>query len=67
MAAGAILAFAVDYTVTGIDIQVIGAILMIVGGVGAVLSLFLWTSLSPFARARSTGVDVVADVHQHLP
>ena len=38
MAAGAILAWAVEYTVTGIDIQVVGVILMIVGGIGLVLS-----------------------------
>ena len=65
IAAGAILAFAVDYTITGIDIQIVGAILVIVGCVGAALSLLLWTSFSPFARTRST--DVIVDARRNLP
>jgi hypothetical protein len=66
IAAGAILTYAVEYTVTGIDIQVVGVILMIVGGLGLVLSLLFWTSFSPFARGRGTDVDVVADAHQQV-
>jgi len=38
---GAILAFAVDFTVSGIDIQVIGYILMVGGIVGAIISLLV--------------------------
>jgi hypothetical protein len=41
IAAGAILKFAVTATVGGIDLQVVGVILMIVGGVGLVLGLVL--------------------------
>jgi hypothetical protein len=39
LAAGAILAFAVDFTLAGIDIYVVGIILMVVGGLGLILSL----------------------------
>ena len=39
IALGAILRYAVDFTVTGIEIQTIGLILMIVGIIGLVISL----------------------------
>jgi uncharacterized membrane protein YedE/YeeE len=41
IAIGAILRYAVTATVSGIDLQVVGLVLMIVGVVGLVLSL-LW-------------------------
>jgi hypothetical protein len=44
IAAGAILAFAVNATVSGVDIQTIGWILLIVGIIGAVLSMIFWSS-----------------------
>ena len=44
IAAGAILAFAVNTNVSGVDIQTIGWILLIVGIVGAVLSMIFWSS-----------------------
>ena len=44
IAAGAILAFAVNTTVSGVDIQTIGWILLIVGIIGAVLSMIFWSS-----------------------
>jgi beta-lactamase regulating signal transducer with metallopeptidase domain len=44
IAAGAILAFAVNATVSGVDIQTIGWILLIVGIVGAVLSMIFWST-----------------------
>ena len=40
IAIGAILRFAVDVSVQGIDLQVVGLILMIAGAVGLVLALF---------------------------
>ena len=43
IAAGAILAFAVTATVAGIDIQTVGVILMIVGVLGLVLGLWLYS------------------------
>lgn len=40
IAIGAILRFAVEVDISGIDLQVIGLILMIAGAVGLVLALF---------------------------
>lgn len=51
IAVGAILAWAVSYTVVGIDIKIVGAILMIVGVVGLLLSTLFWASFAPFGRA----------------
>jgi hypothetical protein len=54
IAVGAILAFAVTATVAGIEIQTAGIILMIVGGIGLVASLFqeaIWSD----RRRRPTG------------
>lgn len=46
LAAGAILKYAVDDTVEGVDLQAVGVILMIVGIVGLVLSLLYMTMWS---------------------
>jgi hypothetical protein len=43
IAVGAILKYAVDVTVQGVEIQTIGLILMIAGVVGLVIGLFLLT------------------------
>jgi hypothetical protein len=50
IAAGAILAWAVNATVTGLDVKVVGVVLMVVGGLGLALSLMFWASFAPFAR-----------------
>jgi len=44
IAVGAILRFAVTETVAGIDIQVVGVILMIVGAMGFVVTLVMFFS-----------------------
>jgi hypothetical protein len=44
IAVGAILKFAVDASVSGIEIATVGVILMIVGVVGLLISLFLLAS-----------------------
>jgi hypothetical protein len=54
-AIGAILTFAVDKHVNGLDIQMVGVILMIVGGLGALLSAMFWSTFSP-GRRRETVV-----------
>ena len=43
-AVGAILAFAVSKTVSGVNIHTVGWILMIVGIFGIVLSMIFWSS-----------------------
>ena len=60
-AIGAILAFAVSKTVSGVDIHTIGWILLIIGIVGIVLSMIFWSSWAGpgyFSnRRRATYVD----------
>ena len=51
-AAGAILLWAVDAEVSGVDISTIGVILLIVGIAGALLSLVFWSSWGGFGGAR---------------
>lgn len=42
LAIGAILAFAVDLTVSGLDLATVGVILMIVGAIGLVTSMLIF-------------------------
>lgn len=42
IAVGAILAFAVEVDVSGIELSVVGYILMIVGLVGLIMTAFIW-------------------------
>ncbi len=44
IAVGAILTWAVNASVSGLDINTIGVILMVVGAVGLLLSLVFWSS-----------------------
>jgi hypothetical protein len=55
IAVGAILAFAVNWTVSGLDLDVVGYILMIVGVVGLIMTAFIW------GPRRRTGGDVVEE------
>ncbi len=57
-AVGAILAFAVDVTTEGFNLNTIGMILMIVGGFGILLSMMFWNSWGgPGGYRRQTVVD----------
>ncbi len=42
LAVGAILAFAVDFQASGLDINAVGVILMIVGAIGLAASFLFW-------------------------
>ena len=57
IAVGAILAFAVDVAVEGVDLDTVGVILMIVGGLGLLASLLFWSSWGGVGRRDA----VVAD------
>lgn len=61
IAAGAILTWAVNATVSGLNIHTIGVILMVVGVVGLVLSIMFWSSWggvrSPAGRRTTTTVE----------
>ncbi len=61
IAAGAILTWAVNATVSGVDINAIGVILMVVGAVGLVLSLMLWSSWGGAGGARRRTTTYVED------
>lgn len=47
---GAILAFAINVSVSGMSLYTVGIILLIVGVLGTLLSMLFWTSFAPFAR-----------------
>jgi Domain of unknown function (DUF6458) len=49
VAAGAILIWAVDVTVSGVELTTVGWILLAVGAAGALLSLVFWSSWGGFA------------------
>ena len=50
LAAGAILAFAVNASTEGVNLDTIGIILMVVGGLGLLLFLTVWGSWGPDRR-----------------
>ena len=50
IAAGAILVWAVNYEVGGVDLDAVGWILLVVGIVGALLSLIFWSSWGGWRR-----------------
>lgn len=53
LALGAILTFALDVTVSGLDLDTVGIILMIVGAIGLVLSMMFWNSWGGFRRSET--------------
>jgi hypothetical protein len=57
IAVGAILYFAVDANISGLELSTIGIILMVVGVIGLLISLFLISS----ARRATTDRTVVRD------
>lgn len=50
IAVGAILKYAVDLHPKGIDVQAVGSILILVGVLGAILSLIFWESWGGWRR-----------------
>jgi hypothetical protein len=65
IAVGAILKYAVTAHVSGIDLQTVGVILMLVGILGLILSLlytFVWSD-----RARARGAGGYDDRTRNLP
>ena len=56
IAVGAVLRFAVNVSSQDVNLQTVGTILMIVGAIGAVLSLMFWNSWGG-VRRRSTYVE----------
>ncbi len=52
IAVGAILKWAVTATVSGVNLDTVGVILMVVGAVGLVLSVIFWSSWGGFGRVQ---------------
>jgi hypothetical protein len=50
MVLGAIMAFAMEATTPGINVNVLGIILLLIGLVVVLYSLLLWRNLSPWSR-----------------
>ncbi len=62
LAVGAILRYAVTISTTGIDLHTVGDILMVVGLLGVVLSIFFWSSWGGFGGGgygRNRGASVI--------
>ena len=55
IAIGAVLAWAVNAEVSGIDVQVAGVILVVVGVIGLLASLVFWSSWGGFGGRESRG------------
>lgn len=51
LAVGAILAFAVDASFSGVDLDAVGVILMVVGAIGLVWGLLATSTIGPWRRA----------------
>jgi len=57
IAVGAVLAFAVNVTTSGFNVNTVGYILLVVGVVGALISLVFWSSWGGVGGGRRTVVD----------
>ncbi len=60
MAVGAVMTFALEANLEGIDLDTVGIILMIAGAVGLLLSLLFWRDAAPWA---GRGRTVVREEH----
>ena len=60
-AAGAILLWAVNAEVSGVDLDAVGVILLVVGIVGAALSLVFWSSWGGFGSGGRRDTTVISD------
>ena len=56
IALGAILRYAVTASVSGVSLDTIGVILMVVGVIGLVLSLVFWSAIGSWYPGRTTTV-----------
>lgn len=56
-AVGAVLDFAVNFTTKGLNLHAVGVILMVVGGIGFLLSVIFWSSWGGFGSRRTYVTD----------
>ena len=52
VAVGAVLTFALERQVEGINLDTVGIILMLVGATGLIVSMLFWSSWGPYSRER---------------
>ena len=64
-AAGAVLIWAVNATVSGLNIHVVGVILLIVGIIGFAASLFFWSSWGGFGTRTAGAGRSTVTTEQH--
>jgi hypothetical protein len=57
IAAGAVMAFAVHVSGHGFNIHTIGIILLVVGAIGALLSMMFWSSWGGVGGSRETIIE----------
>jgi membrane-bound ClpP family serine protease len=73
MVLGAILAFAIETDVPGINVNTLGVILMVTGAVVILYSLLFWSSLTPWgrrrvvARRRMVGLEEPVEIIEERP
>ena len=73
MVLGAILAFAVQTDVPGVNVNTLGVILLLIGLVAFVYSLIFWSTLTPWgrrrvdARRRMVGLEPPAELDEERP
>ncbi len=60
IAVGAILTWAETATASGVDLNTVGVILMVIGGVGLIISMLFWSTWGGFHTTR-TDTTVVRD------
>ena len=60
IAIGAILKFAVTKHVSGIDLQVVGVILIVIGAIGLLFELVMWGTRRRTVVTRTPGVTYVS-------
>ena len=63
IAVGAVLAFAVSFELAGISIVTVGAILIVVGGIGLAVSLATLAGYAPWGAARAGTVQPATNVN----
>jgi uncharacterized membrane protein len=63
IALGAVLAFAVSVETEGFNLNTIGIILMVVGGLGALLTMFAMTATEKVEHTEYVKKDIDVDSH----
>ena len=73
MVLGAILMFAVETDVPGVNVNALGVILLLIGLVAVLYSLLFWSSLTPWgrrrvaARRRMVGLEEPVEIIEERP